>query len=454
MALQASSVLQVALPLAHADFAGALCGNFTGAQHYLSNRPASAWNYLHNGTGFDSFMVYTPIAGGAATQALFSTVRVQDTTTTLGFWVGINTAAIPHYALLAGNGTASRPFDQASGDIAGFANAVPTYMRVGYKEAATPEGVLQNKTTAVFGVDSASAPNAGNASATLTLPANGVTQDGKATIRMRSLAFFPTLTASEAAIVRAWIAADAGIVSFSDVLAVSAGRPVFSADYYAVDGVSGKVSAFIDWNDPTHMLVQASSALQVAVPVAHADFAGNLCATFTGAETYVSNAPVSRFRFMHDGTGCSLFRVATPTTILGVHSCACTTSQAGVAGLSFYITGPDVRSSVEKTGGSVYPDSSLGTVAANVPTYREISHGTARAPQWELRAKGTVAASGAYISAPDTGDSQHPLRLASNAGPGLFYVGRWRDLILTPGVSATERAVVQNYFRTAYGIGP
>lgn len=244
---------------------------------------------------------------------------------------------------------------------------------------------------------------------------------------------------------RAWLA----------VLAASAGKPVFTADRYIEDpGHLGFVLSFVDWNDPTHVLTQATAAQQVPLPAPHADFGGRLCATFASPMNYVSSRAAAAFQFMHDGTGMSLFQAFTPTDVTGLHSLACTTSTAGIRGLSYYSNATTMRSSVEKTGASVYPDSSVGAIAIGTPTYREISHGTGRSPQYDLRAKGTTVSSGAYASAAEAGDSQHTLRLASNSGPSLLFVGRWRDLILTPGVSAAQRAAIQSYYQMAYGIAP
>lgn len=96
---------------------------------------------------------------------------------------------------------------------------------------------------------------------------------------------------------------------FEEVLALAAGRPVFTADYYALDPVTGKVAAFIDWNDPTHMLVQSTSANQCAAPGTIAGvMAGSTVATFASNLTYYrSNRPTASWDFCSNGAGFRIF---------------------------------------------------------------------------------------------------------------------------------------------------
>jgi hypothetical protein len=239
---------------------------------------------------------------------------------------------------------------------------------------------------------------------------------------------------------------------FQQVLALAAGRPVFTADYYAVDGVSGKVASFIDWNDPSHTLAQATSANQVALPAAHADFGGKLCATFTGVERYPSVRTAGQFSYISDGTGFESFDVVTFTSFPAQQ---CTWGaqvfpgcQHAVSAAGGYVAG------VYNASAQVVATTSGGTVSAGVPTYLNLSHGTAKSPQWEKRVKGTVGASGAYVN-PPSGAPANSLVLGSllSGGSQPAFM-RFRSLMFFPVLSTSQRTQVQQYIQADTGIAP
>lgn len=240
------------------------------------------------------------------------------------------------------------------------------------------------------------------------------------------------------------------------IFMASKGRPCFPVMNYLEDGThAGFVKSFVDIWSYDRRLVQTTSANQVAVPAKHADFLDEKCVTFTANETYVANDAASNYAYLSDGTGASLLFVFTPTTVAGVHSLACTTSSAGARGLSFYHSAATSRSSVEKTGSSVYPDSSVGGLTINTPTYHVISHGAGRTPQYDLRLKSATVSSGSYASAAEAGAPSHTLRLASNSGFTLAAAMRFTLLATaSPGYTAQEFETVQKALLTLYGITP
>lgn len=93
---------------------------------------------------------------------------------------------------------------------------------------------------------------------------------------------------------------------------------------YTIDGVSGKVGSFVDRGTgiraftANHILSQATSAQQVALPSNQGALNNRLCVTFAGNQWYVSNSTASTWKFMHDGTGVEIHRVFIPTNVSAV----------------------------------------------------------------------------------------------------------------------------------------
>jgi hypothetical protein len=212
---------------------------------------------------------------------------------------------------------------------------------------------------------------------------------------------------------------------------------VFTSDNYAVDGVSGKVASFADWSDPTHLLVQATSANQAAIPAVHADFAGP-CATFAGGIQYASNR-VGAVDFMHDGTGGELFLVFTYTasgvgTVLGSRN---------VSGRGFSIVHFDDRMDtyVLNTANTFLVNAPADASAVlNTPTYLDWSISTAANPDVVVRHKTTTKYSGDATGALEAGNSAQTLRLGSDTSNHASM--RWRAAAFFPVLTEPQRAVV------------
>ncbi len=81
---QATSSNRAASPATDALFAGANCVLFDGSNdYYLSNRPTSAWTYLHDGSGCTIFAVFEKVSAAAFSHVIWST---WTNTGTGGFW--------------------------------------------------------------------------------------------------------------------------------------------------------------------------------------------------------------------------------------------------------------------------------------------------------------------------------------------------------------------------------
>lgn len=230
---------------------------------------------------------------------------------------------------------------------------------------------------------------------------------------------------------------------FEQVLALAQGRPVFTADSCAV--VGGKVVAFIDWNDASHALTQGTSANQVATPVAHADFSGQLCATFV-AHAYQSGRPAAQWQFASNGISCERVEVFTPTSGAGVNVISTTVMLALGAGSQLYYTGGGVfhHSVYTSAPGVKAVDQDFGAATINVMRYLSVRHKLADTPDYELRQNGALDASGAYLTPPTATTPEEPYTLGCNdfatvSNPAPM---RWRAAAFFPALDVAGRATV------------
>lgn len=240
---------------------------------------------------------------------------------------------------------------------------------------------------------------------------------------------------------------------FQKVLTLSQGRPVFTADRYVPDPVNTtKVAAFIDWNDASHRLAQATPAQQVALPLPHPDFAGARCATFS-AHVYQSTRSPAQWAFFHDGQSVECWLVFTPTantaeTFLG------TTDVFTTPGALVHYNGANVALYLASGVASIN-GASIGVIGVGVPSYLDIRMQISASPDWETRRKGTSIGAGDYIAPPAAGAAKFPLILgASTPALSLPAAMRWAALAFTPALAAADRATVREWIAHDYGIAP
>lgn len=265
-----------------------------------------------------------------------------------------------------------------------------------------------------------------------------------------ALFFTRVISDAELQTVLDYLAAKYRAPTIQDVLPLAQSRPFFDAAFYAVDTISGKVNAFIDANDPTHLLLQSDSTKQVAVPAPHADFGGALCATFTGAESYVSNRPATQWVTEHDGVSSEVFLVFNPTAA-DVWFLGATASNAGVAGAHYYCDGNLRHHLSTSAGGAVINAADGGPIAVGVPTYLVVRHQASGSPQYAVSRKGAVITSGAYAIPADPGPAAQPFELGGRAA-ALYAPMRWTTAGFFPALDPTQRATVQGWIQTARGV--
>lgn len=244
---------------------------------------------------------------------------------------------------------------------------------------------------------------------------------------------------------------------FTELLRLAAGKPVFTADYYILDPVSGKVLAFVDWNDPTHLVVQTDSTKQVRPPQPSALFAGRLAVQPTAAGTfYISNRVINTWRYLHDGTGCSMLHVFARTgSPTGVQVLSATArNNAAVTGHNIYTSGDTVPRILTRNGATTVIIG--GALAAGTAgSYISYDYQTA-AVECAIHLKSARYAK-TEDSAPAAGDPDRALVLLNgetSSGSDFWWQGQWAATAATRLWSASTRARWQEYIRAAYGIAP
>lgn len=218
-------------------------------------------------------------------------------------------------------------------------------------------------------------------------------------------------------------------VSFAEIRAIFSGGSVFTADFYAVDGVTGKVASIIDWLDPTHALVQATSANQVDVPTHDSALNGAKSFTFAGSQRYVSNRAASAWKYLHgdSNTPSTTVAVFVPTTdgsfavsntIWGTvrqqdgssqNGAFCSyTTATGTNEVTYRVTRSTTTTTLSSSTVTTFPQG----VGTSVRTRYAEGAGT---PEWVVRKLGTQIASGDSLAAPATGNPQSSLTVGANA---------------------------------------
>lgn len=245
---------------------------------------------------------------------------------------------------------------------------------------------------------------------------------------------------------------------FAAALVLSATRPVFRADYYVIDGISGKVASFVDYNDATHLLVQVDSSRQVVVPAAHADYAGLLCATFTGVENYQSNRTALSWAFWHGASACFSACLYTPTSAVnGDFTLLVVTHPANSsAGTVLSAVNSATSSALTATVGNgaalvATPTGVVDTPAASA-TARCVSFefaGGNSPAAYALRSKGASLASGNSTNNATTGAPTVALKLGVNSSETVRMKNRWRELFFAPSSGAAYDAYTQGTYGLA-----
>lgn len=240
--------------------------------------------------------------------------------------------------------------------------------------------------------------------------------------------------------------------------AIFSGGRFFTADRFAVDGVSSKVASFSCWLSGA-LLAQATSAQQVALPAADAALGGALVATLAGAQWYDSGDPASFWKPLHDGSGSTIYTVFKPTTTaagpLVMHSTRVFAATTEV-GHTIYQNGGTNWQALESNGAIEALVLQGGVPVAGTATYLSQKFATASTPDGNLRVRSASVVTG-DATAPSALDPTGALRLGAGITPTnrLPFQGVWAALMYVPRIiTASEDTIVQSWIRQKYGIAP
>jgi hypothetical protein len=239
------------------------------------------------------------------------------------------------------------------------------------------------------------------------------------------------------------------------VLALTTGRPLFTADRYTVDGISGRVRSFVDWNDPTHELVQINASYQVPIPTAIAGFNGKLVASFS-SHVYQSNRPAISFSYASDGVSCERLFLAAAPVAPATYNVADATTFTLATGFQGYWSVDGFGQNMPNGTSQVYQEPLLGGLVVGAATPIFVRHENAVSPQWEIR-KGSVLLKSGNYAAPCGTTADQPLTLGANSFPvpsALPAAMSWAAWGLFPALTTVQRATVQAWMQSEYGVVP
>jgi len=232
---------------------------------------------------------------------------------------------------------------------------------------------------------------------------------------------------------------------FSVLLALSATRSVFTADLYVIDGGTGRMRAAADHNDGAHWLEQSDTTKQCALPAPHADYDGQLCATFdhTVPNWYTSNRAASAWPYIHSGLGHRVSFCMTPTVLLagvvywgtytgGAQTGAWQSSQADTTSARWLV--------FNESGGGAIDASIAAAYTLNVARYYQIRFTDNASPEYQVYVNGTAGASGSSLTHSSKAP-QSPLVLGRRANTTAPVSMRFRDWISGPDTTEFADAI-------------
>ena len=229
------------------------------------------------------------------------------------------------------------------------------------------------------------------------------------------------------------------------LLALTSARPFFNGDRYIVDGGSGKVRSIVDHNDATHILDQATTARQVPLPAAHADYGGRLCYTNTAVNGgfYASNRAVSAWNYTCDGSGVEIYDARTHTANTA-NQVGWTTVSGAVPGIIQIHTSPNLTSEVRGAAGASRLTLASAALSIGTPVVYRFSHGSSDTPDGRTQSTGGSEITGDYTGALVASPTVTLGVLALNTAGTLPFIGRMRWLGFFPLLTPAQRTWIMS----------
>lgn len=429
----------LAAPASDILFGGAQSIAFTGTQSLLSNLAASAWKFLHDGTGYEAFHVYAP-TNVAATNSIGGSITGSNPGV---FWYWGAAVSVQQQV----NNAVPAAIVNIGGGGAPAANTA-TYGNFYYGASeAVPAGVF--KAAALVNSSAAGAPSAANPGVALRIGADGPGTTFGNMRWVRTIILPRVLHEYERQLMRE---------SFQTLYAIAApslvgvDRDIMSMlpfswprfDSYSTG--AGNVLAVLDKARPGHSFSQGTGSNQVANPVASANFNGQLAATFGTNKTYQSSLPAAAWTSLADKA--AIYCPFRCTSFAGTQIMLETWNSGNGFALSISQTSGNWNSAVYR------PSAGQSTVglpgnAINVARLYQAHNDTL-----SLFSKATgLGTNTAAATAGTIGTTTKSLVFGARAG-ALFAVGESPELglIFDRVLSASERARVEAYYQTRYNL--
>jgi hypothetical protein len=249
---------------------------------------------------------------------------------------------------------------------------------------------------------------------------------------------------------------------------LSSFRSLFrSGDYWfdcyqtRTNGGTGKLQALLNQisGSSTTEITAPSTLYEPVLPTPDSEFGGAQTLKTTGAQLLVANGPASEFKFLSDGSGCTVLVVGKFTVADALNQTFIATSGSTSQNVGVYFgksTGVDNLRIGNGLAG--YAVDVQGTPSGATPCYWYLHHKSS--PSTDIygatTGRGTFSP-GAYVSAPSAADPASTLSvLARNpATPSNFLTGTFAALFMWRRVlTADERAVAMQYIRSTYYLQP
>lgn len=437
----------IAAPTPEAPLGGAPALSILPTNFLQSNQAASEFRYLHNGTGAETWCVFTPGTGVA--RAIWATKAFAAANETGAGQ--LHQTGFPRIVSSTGNGAVELGQITMSGGALG----VGTYTTAVYKESE-PNEILASILDS-YGVVAATAgaPAAGDAQSTLRIGRSALDAVLGEMRFAEFLSFNRVLTPYERQLVREYIQTRYGIaapvVSAEDrsILALNPFSWI-RADNFTSSG--GKVTAFLDKVLPGHSMTQATVANQVNDPTADAALGGQLSAAFVGTtQRYVSPLPPAAWTLLHNSAPHEILVPFVPTAGGGANRVIVTT-RATVTGFTIYQNATPNAAWLMYNGPTPILFAESGGLSAGTPTYIDDSFdGTT----WSHRLRGTLQQSGTLTGAVDPAAPEASLTLGTNSAGGQPGSFRFTDLLVfNYELSAASRDVARAYLNSRYNLAP
>jgi hypothetical protein len=240
-----------------------------------------------------------------------------------------------------------------------------------------------------------------------------------------------------------------GRTLFQQVLALSAGRPIFLASGHITLSGTGDVLSVHDWNDDAHVLTQADTAKQCDPPAASANYNNQLVLIFTGAEYYDSNRPASDWQYLTGGEGYDFWGVVERPT--DGTRCVWTLSwSSGNERNALYLATANFLTRVTSGGVSRFALTCV-VPAAGTPTRLHCAYDEAAIPEVRLQANSLTLAT-TTTAGSTSASAATTFRLGDFVTGGGRFVGAIGAATFYPTLSTPQRDTVKQYIQQTFGI--